>query len=291
MNTALKTGPATGTLTIGELSERSGVAPATLRMWEQRHGWPVPSRLDSGHRRYDESVVAAVREAVRLRDSGLRLGSAIEQARQGPVAPPAPSSVYARIRRSHPGLVTHRLRKQTLLALSWAIEDEFCARADRPVLLGTFQAEEFYRSARPRWEALARLARAAYVFADFPEADLGATPAEVALDASSPLLREWTVVCDSAELPVALTAFELPGQTAVRDADRVFESIWTVDATVVRQASRVLLGEAAAAGAPGADAALLSLAGDVRPALVDPAVTTGLFNRIVAYVDRYGGGR
>jgi DICT domain-containing protein len=293
MNTALKTGPAVAggrTLSIGELGERSGVAPGTIRMWEQRHGWPVPDRRDSGHRRYDESVVAEVREAARLRDSGLRLDAAIERARQG-AARPEPSSVYARVRRRHPGLATHRLRKQTLLALSWAIEDEFCARADRPLLLGTFQAADFYTRARPRWEALARLASAAYVFADFPDADPGASPVEVALGPDSPLLREWTVVCDCPELPALLTAWELPGQGAVPDGDRVFESIWAVDATVVREASRVLLGEAAATGAPGADAALLSIADDVRPALVDPAVTNGLFNRVVAYVDRYGGTR
>lgn len=287
MNTLLES----GTLSIGELSERSGVAPATLRMWEQRHGWPQPSRRDSGHRRYDESVVAVVREAARLRDAGLRLDAAIEQARLGSELRPEPTSVYARLRRRNPGLVTHRLRKQTLLALSWAIEDEFCARADRPLLLGTFQAAEFYRPARPRWQALARLARASYVFADFPEPDLDAAPPEIALDATSPLLREWTVVCDSPELPAALTAWELPGQAGVPDRDRIFESIWTVDAPVVRQATRVLLGEAATAGAPGADAVLLSVADDVRPALVDSAVTTGLFNRVVAYVDRYGGTR
>ena len=195
------------------------------------------------------------------------------------------------MRRRHPGLATHRLRKQTLLALSWAIEDEFCARADSPVLLGTFQARDFYERARPRWPSLARLARAAYVFADFPDADPGATPPEVALAADSPLLREWTVVCDSPELPAAAHGLGAAGPGGVADRDRVFESIWTVDATVVRESARLLLGEAAAAGAPGADAALAGLAEDVRPALRRPGHTTALFNRVVGYVDRYGGVR
>ena len=41
-------------LSIGELSSRTGVTPSTLRIWEERHGFPVPTRLESGHRRYAE---------------------------------------------------------------------------------------------------------------------------------------------------------------------------------------------------------------------------------------------
>ena len=36
----------------------------------------------------------------------------------------------------HPGLQPQRLRKSTLLAMSWAIEDECCARAERPMIFG-----------------------------------------------------------------------------------------------------------------------------------------------------------
>ena len=36
---------------------RTGIATGTLRMWEQRHGFPVPERSPSGHRRYRESEV------------------------------------------------------------------------------------------------------------------------------------------------------------------------------------------------------------------------------------------
>ena len=55
-------GSAGASLSIGDLAERTGVAPATLRMWEQRHGFPVPDRLESGHRRYSEADVAGVEE-------------------------------------------------------------------------------------------------------------------------------------------------------------------------------------------------------------------------------------
>ena len=42
----------TASLSIGDVAERTGVAVPTLRMWEQRHGFPQAERLPSGHRRY-----------------------------------------------------------------------------------------------------------------------------------------------------------------------------------------------------------------------------------------------
>ena len=41
-------------LTISDLAQRTGVSAATLRAWETRHGFPTPTRRESGHRRYDE---------------------------------------------------------------------------------------------------------------------------------------------------------------------------------------------------------------------------------------------
>ena len=67
----------TSSLTIGDLAQRTGVAPATLRVWESRHGFPRPSRRDSGHRRYDEHDVELVTQVLRRRDSGMRLEVAI----------------------------------------------------------------------------------------------------------------------------------------------------------------------------------------------------------------------
>ncbi len=53
------------TLSIGDLAERTGVKPATLRMWESRHGFPRAERRESGHRRYSEIDVDLVRQIVR----------------------------------------------------------------------------------------------------------------------------------------------------------------------------------------------------------------------------------
>ena len=162
-------------LTIGALAERTGVNQATLRMWEQRHGFPVPQRLASGHRRYTESDVRQVADVARRRDAGVRLDVAITEARAQTERQPAPAhSVYADLRRLHPHLMPYRLRKNTLLALSWAIEDEFCAKADRAHLFGSFQKSTYYAPARARWTELARVAGSAFVFADFEQPRSGA---------------------------------------------------------------------------------------------------------------------
>lgn len=265
-------------------------------MWEQRHGFPVPMRLSSGHRRYRVADAEVVAEVLRRREQGVRLDVAIEQsvARFLAQARPPASSVFAELGRLHPQLAAHRLRKSSLIALSWANEDEFCAKASRPHLFGAFQRPGFYESARPRWRELARVARSAYVFADFehpgdpaepgaPAAPAG--PVEVGLAVDAAMGREWVVVCDSLELSAALAAWELPGQHDVPDHDRVFEAVWTVDPVAVRDADRVCAALAQRAGARGADAVAEELAEPVVPRPADLAAVTTLFNRVVAYGD------
>ncbi len=279
-------------LTIGQLASRTGVSPATLRMWETRHGFPVPIRLESGHRRYDQGHVAAVDHVVRRRDAGVRLDVAIAEAMAA--AEPSSPSVFAELRRKHPQLAAHRLRKSTLLALSWAIEDEFCARAQRAHLFGGFQRERYYASARERWTELARVARTTMVFADLSgPADSashpGARPELVHLGIDEPMRREWFVVCDSHDLPVALTAWELPGQGDVPDRDRVFETLWTVESSAVRDAARVCTRVAQEHGIGSASPLLYELADEPAHGLADQASVTTLFNRVIAYVDRFGG--
>ena len=73
-------------LTTTQLSERTGVPAATLRMWEARHGFPVPARLPGGHRRYSETDVELVRAVIRQREQGLSLAAAIAP-RAGRVRP------------------------------------------------------------------------------------------------------------------------------------------------------------------------------------------------------------
>lgn len=277
-------GAGAANLTIGELGERTGLSPAVLRMWETRHGLPKPHRLASGHRRYTEADVALVAQVLQRKEAGLHLEAAI--AAVIAASAPAPASIFAELRRRHPGLAVQRLRKPTLVALSRAVEDECCAAADRPVLFGAFQREEFYAASAARWADLARTARTAIVFAhDWGAAGAGA-PVRAALPDDAPLRREWAVVCDAPDATACVSAWELPGQAGVPDRERIFEAVWTVDPVAVRDAARVAAGVAAGVSTPGAAALVAELAD--RPVAAGPplATTTALFNRVVAYADR-----
>ncbi len=104
-------------------------------------------------------------EVVRLRAQGLSLSASIERAQRR--RRPAAASVFAGLRRRRPDVAPTVLPKPAVLALSRAIEDEYCAHAADGVLIGCFQREPFYRHAQRRWRELARTAELAVALADF----------------------------------------------------------------------------------------------------------------------------
>lgn len=226
-------------LSIGDVARMSGVAEGTLRMWERRHRFPQPERLDSGHRRYSPDQVELVRRVVAARAAGLSLNVAIERAtRQQDTAA---ASVYAGLREGHPELQAMRLAKPAMLALSHAVEDESISRAGEPVLFASFQRAGFYRLQRRRWRALSSGAALAVVFAEFPRLRTPRErPIEVPVGRDRPLAREWAVVCDDERYAVCLVGREPPFSSAdAPSARRVFETIWSVDPAVVRDAARI----------------------------------------------------
>jgi MerR family transcriptional regulator, light-induced transcriptional regulator len=226
------------TLTIGDLVQRTGVSEATLRIWERRHDFPSPERLPSGHRRYHEADVELVLQVVRERADGLSLPAAIARARRS--AARAVASVFAGLRRQRPELQPIRLRKPMLLALSRAVEDESCARAERPLLFAAFQRERFYRQSERRWREFARTAELAVVFADFATARRPAGgPVELPIERADPLSREWAVVCEAPGHAVCLAGVELTTARRPSDRAREFDVIWSVEPDVVRTACEI----------------------------------------------------
>jgi DICT domain-containing protein len=254
---------------------------AGLRNWEQRYGLPRPQRSAGGQRRYRESDCALLAAVLRGRASGLSLPAAMARALAGAQAE---LSVFAGLRARHPDLRVHVMPKKMLLALTLAIEDECSARAQRPALLGSFQRERFWAAARPRWADLARGAEQAVVFADFPRSRRSGPLAEVSVPPGSPLRREWSLICDAADHPGCVAGWERPGQERRRDADRVFEAVWSVDPQVVRSAARIGFGLAAAAAPelgiePGA-----RLGEEADPSSPDLRRASGLIERTLDYL-------
>lgn len=264
-------------LTIGNVAEATGLSVAALRSWEDRHGFPVADRTASGHRRYSAEHVEQILEVRRDRAAGRSLEAAIARvrARNGR----AETSMFAAVRRRRPDLPVHTLSKRAMTAISRSIEDECASRAERPLLIGCFEREQFYRRSELRWRELARTARRAVVFADFPRHRTRSAVIEIALGGADPLGREWAVVCDAADATACLLGVELPPD---RDGRRRYESIWSVEPDVVEVAATV--------GIALAQRAVPSLKLEVaRPSTDEVSIlarAAAVTSRVVDYLDR-----
>jgi MerR HTH family regulatory protein len=64
-------------LGISEVAAQTGVAAGTIRMWEQRYGFPQPRRTPSGYRLYGPDDVEALRRVQALRRRGLSAVAAV----------------------------------------------------------------------------------------------------------------------------------------------------------------------------------------------------------------------
>jgi DICT domain-containing protein len=258
-------------LAIGELARRTGLTPQVIRAWETRFGFPRPRRTATGRRSYDPRDVDRIGRVLTLKESGSRLAQAIARVTEQAETEGRHLSVYGELRRLLPHLTSRVLRRDALVAISHAIEDEALARAARPVVFGAFQRQEFYLRSAPRWRELARTAETCVVFAaDFGEQPgSGRQPLRVSLHPESPLLREWAVVVRSADLSTVLTAWEIPEDDP--GVERRFETIFSFEPDAVRVAVDTCVAAAQAAGVP-ADALLGGGLRDGPPRTPSPAV-------------------
>ena len=191
------------------------------------------------------------------------------------------SSLFGALRHALSDVAPAAMSKRGMLMLSRAIEDELAGRADQAILIGAFQHERFWRASEARWRNLATTTKAAVVLATLPRRRRRDRLWEVPIHPTTPIAREWAVVCDSATFSACLAGVELPDA-----ADRMFEVLWTTEPIVVRDVARIA-SDIATAKEPTLDEIL-------KPALQAPAATrydsvratTAVTNRVVAYMDR-----
>ena len=275
-------------LAIKDVAERTGLAPGTIRMWEQRYGVPEPQRTVSGYRIYTVEDVELLRRAVAFRSRGLSVPAALDRARTvtGPTDRP---SIYGAIATADLPVRSQLLRKRTLIAISHAIEDETIARAAGPVVFGAFQHERNYRHEEHRYRRLAERADTAVVFADFPESRLDTDPVEIPIAPEAALGNEWAVIVDAPGFAACLLAWERPRtpveERLLPELERRFESLWTMDPSVVRRAALVgasLMRDAA----PDVAGRVERVLSDRPLAIEAPAPgLTALTNRLVGYLE------
>lgn len=190
------------------------------------------------------------------------------------------------VRRRHSGLLPQELSKATLLAITRAMEDEYCARAEHAALFAGFQQERLYRHSRERWKELVRTASIVVIFADFGKSSgPDDSPLTVRIPADAPLRREWFMVCAAPDYPAFISGWEFPGQQGIPDARRRFEVLWSVDPPVVRDAA-LICAQIARTLSPSLGHLLGDLpAGAPPPASADLHRAIGLFNRMASYLD------
>lgn len=277
-------------MTIKEVADRTGIAAATIRAWEQRHGHPQPARTGSGYREYSEADVTLLRRVAAYRSRGISVQAAFERALDGgPGATDRPSLYGALIAAGGPGGFQPRtLSKRTLISISRAIEDEAIARAAGPVVVGAFQQEENFRHVEHRYRRLAQVADATVVFADFETARVDADGlACVPIPPEAALGHEWAVVIDAPGYAACLIGWETPDSERDEerpDHDRAFEALWTMDPRLVRAMTSVTPALARDAAPELADR-LEDLLVDRPLAFEAPAPgLTALTNRIVGYL-------
>jgi DICT domain-containing protein len=269
-------------LTTNQLAERTGLRPGTLRMWESRYGFPLPTRSSGGHRRYTERDIELVRHVLALRERGMSLAASIDRARAGAV--PAPSSIFAGLRDQRPALQPAVLGKRALLCLTRALEDEYCAQAASGVLIGSFQRRTFYRQSEHRWRELARTAQLAVALADFPALRRqDGRPWEVPVAREHPLAREWALVIDAPGACACLAAWEQLSDAELSEPRRRFEVLWSFDPEIVGLA-RATAGLIIRDFAPDVALALSAPEGAGAGTPPDLGYVSALVHRMVRYL-------
>jgi DICT domain-containing protein len=275
-------------LAIKDVAEQTGLAAGTIRMWEQRYGFPEPERTPSGYRVYTPHDVETLRRIVAYREGGLSVPAALDRARAAG-DPTDRASIYGAIMAADGAGRPLVLAKRTLLAISRGIEDETLARAACPVVVAAFQHDRHFRAVEHRYRRLAQAADICVAFADFASVAGGdGTPWELPITRDDALGNEWAVVVDAPGYAACLLAWETPESQRddhLPEAERRFEALWTLDPHTVRRAA--LVGAALARrSAPEVGAEMERLL-EARPLAVEtpaPALTA-LTNRIVAYIE------
>ncbi|MGD1938065.1 MAG: DICT sensory domain-containing protein [Cyanophyceae cyanobacterium] len=170
-----------------------------------------------------------------------------------------PNSVLGDVLAEFPGLRSQIYFKNSLTALSHAMEDLVLSGAEdeQPIVVACFQKERFYRQEAKRYERIGRKSPHVFVLAS-PETDLIASPSNheaIPFTPDDALANEWHLVILGDNYAACLICAERreTSETAatgkksaltespIESRTRRFEGIWTFDRKITCQSALILL--------------------------------------------------
>jgi DICT domain-containing protein/signal transduction histidine kinase len=134
--------------------------------------------------------------------------------------------------------------KNTLTALSHAMEDLVLASNDRPLVIANFQQERFYRQETKRYKRIAEKTAQVYILA-MPDTDFASSSepyATIGLDETDELAQEWHLIIISQSYSACLICRENSSAEPIElDSARQFQGFWTFDPIVSHHAAQAML--------------------------------------------------
>ena len=235
-------------LAIKEVAERTGIAAATIRMWEQRYGFPEPARTASGYRdvhRRRRRHAAARQHAARQRPVRARRARARARLRGATDRPSIYGAIAAARRRCPPGGCASarcwRSRARSRTRRWPAPPGPSCSAPSSPCATSAAVEHRYGGSRAPPTPASCSPTSSAC-------ASRRRTRPRCRSRRDDALGNEWAVVVDAPGYAACLLAWETPESQRddhLPDRERRFEALWTLDPRVVRRAA--LVGAALAA--------------------------------------------
>jgi len=203
-------------------------------------------------------------------------------------------SLFDRMRQADPELRVMSVTKSTLVASSHLVESLVYEHDERCVLVSGFQHGRHWAVERDRYLDLASENDIIAVFAgQEPLSGTGVDHVGLRLRTGDPLAQEWFVLALGPGLAVTLCGLDGDAHVRrlapVREADRLFDVVWSVDPQVAQVAARVVveaLRESAPEQAAAVEASLAAAA--ARPptiteaARATEALLSGMVQRLEA---------
>jgi signal transduction histidine kinase len=155
-------------------------------------------------------------------------------------------SLFDRLRSVDPTIPVMSVTKSTLVATSHLIESLVYEHAERCVLVSGFQHGRHWAPERDRYRAMSGDNDVIAVFAGKePLAEVEVDHVGLRLRTGDPLSQEWFVLALGPGLAVTLCGLDSDAHVSrplpVREADRLFDVVWSVNPSVAAVAAQVVV--------------------------------------------------